>query len=127
MELYSGDTPVETISQLCSIAAYFEIYSRETISKIAGNSFSSGATSTTTSLSTSFSLEMYDSDAFDEIVNEENRIAIGKKIYLRVSISTPIPSYLDYQVEKCFVHPPDNSGMVFHNFCVGRSRQKIRS
>ena len=117
MQLYSGDTPIETISQLCSIEAYFEIYSKETLSKVAGNSFSAGATtSTTTPLSTSFSLEIYDSDAFDEIINEENRIVIGKKIYLRISISTPIPSYLDYKVEKCFVHPPDNSGMVLQNF-----------
>ena len=117
MQLFSGDTPVETISQLCSIEAYFEIYSKEAISKVAGNSFSAGTTSTSlTLLSTSFSLEMYDSDAFDEIINEENRIVIGKKIYLRISISTPIPSYLDYKVEKCFVHPPDNSGMVLQNF-----------
>ena len=109
MELYSGGSSVEIISQLCSIRSYFEIYAKDTLSRNA-NEFPAGATSNSASLSTSFSLEMHHSDAYDEIISEDNRIIIGKNIYLRISISTPIPSYLDYRVDKCFAHPPGNTG-----------------
>ena len=114
MELYSNTLLVDTISQHCSIPAYFEIYSKSTLSKVTGNSFSGGVTqnSETPSLVSSFTLGMYHTDAFDEIISESNAIIIGKTIYLQISIAD-IPSYLDYQVEKCFAHPPGNTGTVF--------------
>lgn len=110
MELYSGDNLIETVGHVCSIPAYFEIYSKSTLSKVAENSFSGGVTQNTetSSLASLFTLGMYHSDAFDEIINEDNKIIIGKPIYLRISISK-MPSYLEYQVVKCFVHPPDNT------------------
>ena len=111
LELYSNGNLVETISQLCSIPAYFEIYS---LSKVLGSSFSGGVTqnSVASSLVSSFTLEMHHNDAFDEIIKPSNAIIIGKTIYLQILVSN-IPSYLDYQVEKCFAHPPDNTGTVF--------------
>ena len=114
LKLYSNGNLVETISQLCSISAYFEIYSKNTLSRVQGNSFTGGVTqnSETSSLVSSFTLGMYHSDAFDEIIRDSNPIIIGRTIYLQISIFN-IPSYLDYQVEKCFAHPPDNTGTVF--------------
>ena len=111
LELYSNGNPVENISQLCSIPAYFEIQS---LSKVLGSSFSGGVTknSVASSLVSSFTLEMHHNDVFDEIIKPSNAIVIGKTIYLQILVSN-IPSYLDYQVEKCFAHPPNNTGMVF--------------
>ena len=78
LELYSNGNLVETISQLCSIPAYFEIYS---LSKVLGSSFSGGVTqnSVASSLVSSFTLEMHHNNAFDEIIRPSNACVIKIK------------------------------------------------